>query len=599
MKTKKLLLSLSVLACSCLLVGGVGVAKESASADTAVANTPASVAFQMEQGAAVRVSSNSAENGIRYQVTMPATEYAALEANTAYQSVSYGILIAPNTYHTENALNEENVFGETPKYDWAIKNQDGEWVYSGQNGKNDSPKRIMNFETDVLSTWSKDTSKKTYFASITDINEVNLPRDFVGVAYIKYTLANGTTDYVFVQENDNMRSMSQVARAAFNDAESELTSTQKTDLKKAYIDDVYGNSFEFDKDTEAYFAKSGEGVAIVEDDVVDGVTCLQGTFTQPDNVNTTDTHTDRTDFRIDLGGEYKIKDIQKIVIKYRVVKSTEANWWRTFLNDSTKEGQEVKNDHGVSFSGGSGNMGRDGEPINYYATMTIVPTETVEHVGTIDKGLTGEDYLYAISFGHRGQSYRSTTINIASIIVYTGFEEKYLDFNETAALGVVEEGYNTEIVDLGNGNKALQATICQWYSDQARNNLKINVGGKYKVSEIEKVEISWKVLSVSGSTSAAQYWVINLNATGSYTSVSYDNRLTGLGTTVFQPTSGFNKITLTDAGAAACSLTGNTIGGTLLSQEDYLENLFFYSSGEGSERIATLQIDYIKITLKS
>ena len=563
------------------------MAKESASADTAVANTPASVAFQMEQGAAVRVSSNSAENGIRYQVTMPATEYAALEANTAYQSVSYGILIAPNTYHTENALNEENVFGETPKYDWAIKNQDGEWVYSGQNGKNDSPKRIMNFETDVLSTWSKDTSKKTYFASITDINEVNLPRDFVGVAYIKYTLVDGTTDYVFVQENDNVRSMSQVARAAFNDAESELTSTQKTDLKKAYIDDVYGSWSNFDTSTSLYQVKNSLEKPSLEDDAQckDG----KGVKASFQNSKTGSLY----DLKIDVGGEYQFKDIATITIRYKITQATkESNsWWRLFLNDNTTEGQQVVKGTGVTFSD---ETGRGGGNMDKFATMTITPA-----TANTKTGLTEEDYFTSISFGYR-QSAENFAAHGATIIIDsisitfadTEYKAEYLNFNDDKSLAVATPNSNAMLVDIGNGNRALQFELCKYIdSSNPRKSIAIGLGGEYTVSQIESIEISWKVVGVTKES--AEYWTIKLN-TDAYVSQSetYDYRVTGIGATTFQTTAEFQTSTITQE-----KLKSNAVNKTLLQDADKVNNLFFFV--QGAEGTATIQIDYIKINLKA
>lgn len=577
--TKKWIFSLSALALCCMASGSALSAVKASAAE--VNNTVNTVNFQIVSGAAIRIDSNAQdgkdENGIRYQITMPDSEYKALESNSAYDSVSYGILIAPNEYVTKyGELNKTNVFGEEAVYDWAVKNENGNWVYEGDGSKT----RIMNFESDTLSPYSKNETVRTYFGSIVNLDETNIPRDFVGVGYIKYTKGS-VTDYVFAQANDNVRSMSQVARLAYADTSATaLDQTTKDAVKKTYIDDVFGNSFEFNSAKDAYLSVNDKNASIVTDGNVKG---LKATVSQIKN------NQGRQDLRINVGGEYQFKQIQKIVVKYKVAESNNDGWWRLFFNDNTTEGQQLVNNTGVTYAP---DAGRASQVMSDYATVTIDPS-----VANSKTGLTGDDYFYAINIGYRDEADRAMTMIIDSVVVYTGYKAEYLNFNESAAVGLVQEGYNTSLVDLGNGNKALQADLCQWYNGGTRYNLKINLGGKYKVSEIASVEISYKVAAVT-STAAGLYWNIHLNASGSYSSVNYNNRLTGIGSTVFQTTSGFNKITLTDAGAAGASLTGNSVGGTLLNQDSYLENLFFCVNSSGTANIATIQIDYIKITLK-
>ena len=582
---KKAILALSTLAICCVTCGGLTAVNANAAELEQVNNTVDTVSFQIVSGAAIRLDSNAQdgkdENGIRYQITMPDSEYKALERNAAYASVSYGILIAPNDYVTKyGALDKENVFGNDAAYDWAVKNEDGEWVYNG------SKTRIMNFETDTLSPWSKDETVRTYFGSIVNLDETNIPRSFVGVGYMKYTMANGDTDYVFAAANDNVRSMSQVARSAYADTSANaLPQSTKDTLKKTYIDDVYGKTFDFNKTTDTYYVSSYDGNVSIEDDAQ----CEDGKAVQAKFMNGA-----VNDLVIDVGGEYQFKDIEKIEITYKITGATKESdsWWRLFLNDNVAEGKQVVKGTGVTFTD---ETGRGGGTMTSFATMTIKPAEA-----NAKTGLSEEDYFTKIHFGYRYSaeyySAHGATILIDSIRIVE--KENYLEFNSEDAIdAVVIEGYNTSIVDLGNGNKALQADLCQWYSGGTRGNLKINLGGQYQVKDVAKVEISYKVFAVTASSSA-MYWNIHLNASGSYTSVDYNNRLTGIGATTFVATSGFNTITLTDAGAAASSLTGNTIDGTLLNQDSYLENLFFCVNGSGDTSIATIQIDYIRITLK-
>lgn len=577
---KKIILSLSALTLCCVASGSVLTAV-TASAETA--NTVSTVNFQMVSGASIRLDSNTEddkdENGIRYQITMPDAEYKALERNSAYTNVSYGILIAPSDYVEKyGELNKANVFGTNAVYDWAVKNEDGEWIYNG------SKTRIMNFESDTLSPWSKDETMRTYFSSIVNLNENNISRQFVGVGYIKYSTTTGT-DYVFATAKDNARSMSQVARLMYQTTDSEIPQNVKDTVKKTYIDDVYGKSFGFNSASDAYLSENDKAASVVTDGDAKGVKIKVSQLRPLGSSQMVN-----KDLRIDLGGEYQFKDIKQIVIKYRITESNNSGWWRCFFNDNTAEGQQIVKGTGVTFST---ETGRQSEVMSSYATLTIDPT-----VANSKTGLSNGDYLYAINIGYRDQVDREMTMIIDSVELKVNvFDESDLEFNGEDALGVVMEGQNTSIVDLGNGNKALQADLSQWYSGGTRCNLKINLGGKYQVKDIAKVEISYRVSSVKVSSSG-MYWNIHLNAPGDYTSVNYANRLTGLGSTTFVTTTGFNKITLTDAGAAGSSLTGNTVGGTLLNQDSYLENLFFCVNGSGDSNVATIQIDYIRIVLK-
>ena len=107
-------------------------------------------------------------------------------------------------------------------------------------------------------------------------------------------------------------------------------------------------------------------------------------------------------------------------------------------------------------------------------------------------------------------------------------------------------------------------------------------------------------MSAVGYTESNTWWQINPNVDASYSTDIYPNRITGTSHTTVTQMDDFYTLTLTNAGAKGCSLTGNSIGGTLLSESDYLENLFFYiyNSQYANANVMTLQIDYIRITLK-
>ena len=310
------------------------------------------------------------------------------------------------------------------------------------------------------------------------------------------------------------------------------------------------------------------------------------------------------DLIIDVGGLYQFKDIEKIEITYKITAATKQNdsWWRVFLNDNVAEGQQVVKGTGVMFTD---ETGRGGGSMTDFATMTITPAEA-----NATTGLSEEDYFTKLNFGYRygaeNASAHGVTMIIDSVKIIeksenpTDFNAADLEFNSESALNLVMEGVETSLVDLGNGNKALQAKLSQYCTGDMRRNLKINLGGLYQVSEIEKLEICFKVEAVD-YTENAVWWQIQPNVKGSYGTDIFQNRVTGTSNTTLTKMNDFYTLTLTDAGNTACSLTGNTVGGTLLSQTDYLENLFFYVNGTqyASKNVMTLQIDYIRITLKT
>ena len=561
---KKFILSLSGLALCCVASGSV-LSTVNASAEE-VNNTVNTVNFQMTSGASIRIDANTQdgkdENGIRYQIKMPDSEYKALESNSAYDSVSYGILIAPNEYVTKyGALDKANVFGKEAVYDWAVKNENGNWVYEGDGSKT----RIMNFESDILSPWSKDETVRTYFGSIVNLDETNLPRDFVGVGYIKYT-KDGVTDYVFAQANDNVRSMSQVARLAYADTSANaLDQTTKDELKKTYIDDVFGNSFEFDSAKDAYLSVNDKNASIVTDGNVKG---LKATVSQIKN------NQGRQDLRINVGGEYQFKDIEKIVIRYKVTVSNNDGWWRLFFNDNTTEGQQLVNNTGVTYST---QTGRDSGVMSDYATITIDPS-----VANSKTGLTSDDYFYAINIGYRDSADRTMTMIIDSVVVYTGYKAEYLNFNESAAVGLALSGANTTIVSDGTVT-GLQGTFTQT-SSGARNDLKVNVGGEYQFKQIQKIVIKYKVtesnnngwwrLFFNNNTTEGQQLVNNTGVTYSTQTGRDSGVMSDYGTVTIEP-------------SLANSKTG-------LSGEDYFST-FSFGYRDSVNRTLTMIIDSVEI----
>ncbi|MGI5892889.1 MAG: hypothetical protein ACOX7H_09225, partial [Bacillota bacterium] len=150
------------------------------------------------------------------------------------------MVIAPENYLTEYAdFTEENLFGASAKYDWAV---DG--VYNGSNGENGSPVRIINLTFNTLSADARIGTGVYCKGSIVNLLEHNLNNSFVARAYTKYTIvSNETTETHYVLANyydndraNNTRTMVNVANAVLKDTEANLKESDVEFLEKSYID---------------------------------------------------------------------------------------------------------------------------------------------------------------------------------------------------------------------------------------------------------------------------------------------------------------------------------------------------------------------------
>ncbi len=590
----KSLLALSALGLACIAVGAANITPVSAEVTACTVDT---VAFQMETGASVRLDETG--NGIRYHVTMPAAEHTALEANTAYSSVYYGILVAPADYEkTYGELNKANVFGidkdgnsVTAKYDWAVKNENGDLTYDGDGSK----VRIMNFRTGLLTEYTAENGDEMagYYGSIVDINADNIVRNFVGVGYICYTDAEtGKTDYVFAERNDNVRSMAEVARRAI--ADEDVKADDKATLKETYLEKVYNPYLQFDTQGSKQIV-SGAALSwdsIGTDDYAISALVKYDDF-DADGVGNEDTTTiGRQDLVIDMGGVYKVKEIRKIVITYRYLNTSDANLHLYVNGIGAGFGEDLNINQrltGLSYKG-TGSWYKP-TATDTFATLSIPQTSLKSNSLGASTILTDDDYLKTLTFAQ--PSWMDSTlamknraeIQIDSIeVVVAQFKSEYLEFNSLASEGVVEQGSNVQIVDLENSNKAVQGTFNN--VSGARANFRINLGGAYKVSEIEKVEVSYKVTAGT----SGKYWYIYVN------DIDYTNdnlRLTGLGfSSLGDVMTDFATFNISQK-----SLKENSLSGTLLGDDDYLTSISFVNPNWGLS--TTIQIDYIRIVLKS
>lgn len=177
----------------------------------------------MESGAYVRITDENDHNGIKFVMKIPASQYNEWKAEQD-KTVSFGMLIAPASYiYDIGELTEENVFGSSAKYDYAVYNESTKkYEYSGNNGATvDGAKtrvRIVNVVGNDAFIDSKDSENMYFHGSLTNVKDANIARDFVGRGYV--LIEDGDNkQYVFsdYSENgiaDNTRSMFVVALKA-------------------------------------------------------------------------------------------------------------------------------------------------------------------------------------------------------------------------------------------------------------------------------------------------------------------------------------------------------------------------------------------------
>ena len=174
----------------------------------------------MQHGARVRAAGiKDGKNGISWQLNMDGQMYNDVEN----ENVSYGVLIAPAEY----GLSKESVFGENKGFWWIT--EDGEKVGNTETGK-----QIWNLETETL---AEKNGVRYFNASLVNIHESNIAREFIGVGYLKYTVG-GTDNYIFAEDNSNARTMTYVALRYLESAENTFDAQQERDFRAQYVKEV-------------------------------------------------------------------------------------------------------------------------------------------------------------------------------------------------------------------------------------------------------------------------------------------------------------------------------------------------------------------------
>lgn len=235
------------------IAAGAGLANLSASATTTKTIGGKEVSsFQMEYGASVRIGVD-VETGIRFKATLSDQQYTALEGLEESQTgvaVNYGVLIVPADKFGEAELTVANIF------------ESG--TYCLEKECSCTKTHLAAVEYKKLANDSTTDGVMNLRGSLEQIQKENLTREFVGLAYIEYSVTadeTTTSSYVFadyalpVDENDQpitdgtrelantTRSMTYVAQKAIEDEE--VSADEATTLTKEYITPLAGNKYKY------------------------------------------------------------------------------------------------------------------------------------------------------------------------------------------------------------------------------------------------------------------------------------------------------------------------------------------------------------------
>ena len=191
-KNKGLICSAFAFLAASLVGGGVALAN----AEEKGTKTFDDIALTMAKGASMRIGTdeNFTETGLRFTMQVSKTDYTQLNADL-YESIEWGMLIAPVENVKAAEFNAENLFGANAKY-----------VFNEENAAEGKYAAINVTET-ALTLASEtnlgiENAENYYVFSgyMHSVREENLTRGFVGRGYVKYTVkGEETPQYKFAE----------------------------------------------------------------------------------------------------------------------------------------------------------------------------------------------------------------------------------------------------------------------------------------------------------------------------------------------------------------------------------------------------------------
>lgn len=194
-----------------------------ANAEETAAKTLADISIGMVKGASMRIGSaeegNTEEStGLRFTMQVSKADYEALDT-TQYESIEWGMLIAPVENVKAAEFNAENLFGANAKYVFNEENAaEGKYAAINVTETALTPASETNLKIDNADNYY------VFSGYMHTIKAGNLTRGFVGRGYVKYTVkGEETPQYKFAEyfggnAENNTRSAYYVAQKYVSDA---------------------------------------------------------------------------------------------------------------------------------------------------------------------------------------------------------------------------------------------------------------------------------------------------------------------------------------------------------------------------------------------
>jgi len=190
--------------------------------------------FVMEKGASIRADR---QDGLRYSATLSKEAYDKLAEKYGEDKISFGTFILPEYYVLHyGAPNAENCFGENPVYVW------------GTDACGENQHIILHNTSKSADFREKDNNyvAEGYVIGMKGETRRNLNVTYSGYVYLKAENADGTSEYLFAEQNDNERSMLLVACKALEAPDNE----EYHDILNAYLTTYKEYCTENDKSSE-------------------------------------------------------------------------------------------------------------------------------------------------------------------------------------------------------------------------------------------------------------------------------------------------------------------------------------------------------------
>lgn len=210
-----------------------------ANAEETAAKTLADISIGMVKGASMRIGSaeegNTEEStGLRFTMQVSKADYEALD-KTQYESIEWGMLIAPVESVKAAEFNAENLFGANAKYVFNEENAaEGKYAAINVTETALTPASETNLKIDNADNYY------VFSGYMHTIKAGNLTRGFVGRGYVKYTVkGEETPQYKFAEyfggnAENNTRSAYYVAAKYVADTEV-TNAAAKTYVQEKYL----------------------------------------------------------------------------------------------------------------------------------------------------------------------------------------------------------------------------------------------------------------------------------------------------------------------------------------------------------------------------